>query len=64
MGGSSKLGDSYHMKYTDTCGKICTWYIGCPSVVSNFFAGSNVIDTRNQMHQDLLMLKKWLTQNL
>jgi hypothetical protein len=35
-----------------------------PQVISNFFAGSNVIDMHNQLHQDLLKLeKKWVTQN-
>jgi hypothetical protein len=63
-GGSSKLGDPYHMKYTDTFGNICTRYVDRPQVISNFFAGSNVIDTHNQLRQDSLKLeKKWVTQN-
>jgi hypothetical protein len=63
-GGSSKLGDPYHMKYTDTYGNICTRYVDRPQVISNFFAGSNVIDTHNQLRQDSLKLeKKWVTQN-
>ena len=63
-GGSSKLGDPYHMKYTDTFGNICTRYVDRPQVISIFFAGSNVIDTHNQLRQDSLKLeKKWVTQN-
>jgi hypothetical protein len=63
-GGCSKLGDPYHMKYTDIYGNICTWYVDRPQVISNFFAGSNVIDTHNQLRQDSLKLeKKWVTQN-
>jgi len=62
--GSSKPGTPYQMKYTDNFGNICTRYIDRPQVVSNFFAGSNVIDTHNQLRQDSLKLeKKWATQN-
>jgi hypothetical protein len=33
-------------------------------VISKFFASSNIIDTHNQLRQDLLHLeKKWLTKN-
>jgi hypothetical protein len=63
-GGSSKPGTPYQMKYTDTFGNICTRYVDRPQVVSIFFAGSNVIDTHNQLCQDNLKLKKkWMTQN-
>jgi hypothetical protein len=52
------------MKYTDIYGNICTRYVDHPQVISNFFAGSNVIDTHNQLRQDSLKLeKKWVTQN-
>jgi hypothetical protein len=57
-GGSSKLGDPYHMKYTDTFGNVCTRYVDRPQVISIFFAGSNVIDTHNQLRQDSLKLEK------
>ena len=52
------------MRYTDSFGNICTRYVDRPQVISNFFAGSNVIDTHNQLRQDSLKLeKKWITQN-
>ncbi len=62
--GSSKPGMLYQMKHTDLFSNICTWYVDHLHVVSNFFAGSNVVDTHNQLHQDSLKLeKKWITQN-
>jgi hypothetical protein len=62
--GSSKPGTPYQMKYTNAFGSICTRFVDRPQVVSNFFAGSNVIDTHNQLRQDSLKLeKKWMTQN-
>jgi hypothetical protein len=52
------------MKYTNSFGNICSRYVDCLQVVSNFFAASNVIDTHNQLHQDNLKLeKKWLIQS-
>ncbi len=57
-GGSSKLGDPYHMKDTDTFGTICTRYVDRPLVISNFVDGSNVTDTHNQLCQDSLKLEK------
>jgi hypothetical protein len=63
-GGTTKPGDPYQMKYTDSFGNICTRNVDRPQVVSNFFAGSNVIDTHNQLRQDSLRLeKRWITQN-
>jgi hypothetical protein len=53
-GGSTIPGEPYHMKYTDSFGNVCTRYVECPQVVSNFFACSNKIDTHNQLHQDSL----------
>ncbi len=62
--GSTGQGDPYEMKYTDSYGNICTRYVDRPDVISKFFASSNVIDTHNQLRQDLLQLeKKWLTKN-
>jgi hypothetical protein len=62
--GSTCEGDPYKMKYTDSYGNICTRFVDRPEVISNFFASSNVIDTHNQLRQDLLQLeKKWLTKN-
>jgi hypothetical protein len=62
--GDTSEGDPYEMKYTDTYGNICTRYVDRPEVVSKFFASSNVIDTHNQLRQDLLQLEKtWLTKN-
>jgi hypothetical protein len=62
--GSLKEGKPYEMKYTDSYGNMCTRYIKRPDAISKFFATSNVIDTHNQLHQDLLQLeKKWLTNN-
>ena len=62
--GSSKLGDPYQMKYTDSIGNICTRYVDRPQVISNFFAGSNAIGTHNQLCQNSLKLeKKWATKN-
>jgi hypothetical protein len=62
--GKTGQGDPYEMKNTDSYGNICTHIVDWPDVVSKFFASSNVIDTHNQLHQDLLQLeKKWLTKN-
>jgi hypothetical protein len=62
--GGTCQGEPYEMKYTDNYGNICTRYVDRPEVVSSFFAASNVIDTHNQLRQDLLQLeKKWLTKN-
>ena len=62
--GSTSEGEPYEMKYTDGYGNICTRMVDRPEVISNFFATSNVIDTHNQLRQDLLQLeKKWLTKN-
>jgi hypothetical protein len=36
---SSKPGDPYQMKYTDSFGNICTWYVYWPQVISNFLLG-------------------------
>ena len=59
--GSSKPGTPYQMR---SFGNICTRFVDRPQVFSNFFAGSNVIDTHNQLRQDNLKLeKKWMTQN-
>jgi hypothetical protein len=62
--GNTGQGDPYEMKYTNSYGNICTRFIDLPDVVSMFFASSNVIDTHNQLRQDLLQHeKKWLTKN-
>ena len=37
--GSSKPGDPYQMKYTDSFGNICTRYVDRPQVISNFLLG-------------------------
>jgi hypothetical protein len=61
---SLKEGKPYEMKYTDSYGHVCTCYVERPDAISKFFTTSNVIDTHNQLHQDLLQLeKKWLTKN-
>jgi hypothetical protein len=63
-GGTSKPGDPYQMKYTDNYGNICTHDVDRPQVISIFFAGSNVINTHNQLRQHSLKLeRKWATQN-
>jgi hypothetical protein len=62
--GNTEQGDPYEMKYMDSYGNICTRYVDQPDVISKFFASSNVIDTHNQLRQDLLQLKKkWLAKN-
>jgi len=62
--GDTSPGDPYEMKYTDSYGNICTRFVDRPEAISKFFASSNVIDTHNQLRQDLLQLeKKWLTKN-
>ncbi len=62
-GGTSKPGDPCQMKYTNSYGNICTRDVDHPQVISNFFAGSNVINTHNQLRKDSLKLeKKWATQ--
>ena len=62
--GGTTEGDPYEMKFTDSYGNIVTRYVDRPEVISNFFCSSNVIDTHNQLRQDLLQLeKKWLTKN-
>ena len=62
--GSLSEGKPYEMKYTDSYGNVCTRFVDRPDVISKFFATSNIIDTHNQLRQDLLQLeKKWLTKN-
>jgi hypothetical protein len=62
--GETTQGDPYEMKNTDNYGNICTRFIDHPKVISNFFGSSNVIDTHNQLQQDLLQLeKKWPMKN-
>ena len=56
--GNTEPGDPYEMQYTDSYGNICTRYVDHPDVISRFFASSNVIDTHNQLRQDLLQLEK------
>jgi hypothetical protein len=45
------------MKYTDTYGNICTWYVDCPEALSKLIFSSDVINTQNQRCQDLLQLE-------
>jgi hypothetical protein len=56
--GSLSEGEPYEMKYTDSYGNICTRHVERPDVISKFFVTSNVIDTHNQLQQDLLRLEK------
>jgi len=56
-GASSKPVMPYQMKYTDTFSNICTQHVDGPQVVSIFFAGYNIIDTQNQLHQDNMKLE-------
>jgi hypothetical protein len=53
------------MKYTDSYRNVCTRFVDCLDVISKFSATSNIIDTNNQLQQDLLQLeKKWLTKKI
>ncbi len=62
--GSLKEGKPYEMKYTNSYGNVCTHFVHQPDAISKFFASSHVIDTHNQLCQDLLQLeKKWLTKS-
>jgi hypothetical protein len=62
--GSLTDGKPYDMKYTDSYRNVCTRLVDNPDAASKFFATLNVIDTHNQLRQDLLQLKKkWLTKN-
>jgi len=62
--GSLTNGDPYEMKFTDSYGNVMTRFVDRPQVISKFFQTSNVIDTHNQLRQNLLQLeKKWLTKN-
>ena len=62
--GGTTEGDPYEMKFTDSYGNVVTRYVDRPEVISNFFRSSNVIDTHNQLRQDLLQLEKnWLPKN-
>ncbi len=56
--GGTTEGDPYEMKFTDSYGNVVTRYVDRPEVISNFFRSSNVIDTHNQLRQDLLQLEK------
>jgi hypothetical protein len=61
--GDTSEGDPYEMKYLDSYGNICTHHVDRLEVISNFIASSNIIDTHNQLRQDLLQLeKKWFTK--
>ncbi len=62
--GSLTNGDPYEMKLTDSYGNVKTRFVDRPQVISKFFQTSNVIDTHNQLRQNLLQLEKnWLTKN-
>jgi hypothetical protein len=62
--GTTKNGDPYQMKYTDSFGNVCTRLVDRPDMISKFFASSNTIDTHNQLRQDCLKLeKKWITRD-
>jgi hypothetical protein len=54
--GTTKNGDPYQMKYTDSIGNVCTRLVDRPDMISKFFASSNTIDAHNQLHQDCLKL--------
>ena len=54
----------YEMKYTDSYGNVCARSVDRPDIISKFFQSSNIIDTHNQIRQDLLHLEnKWRTRN-
>jgi hypothetical protein len=62
--GKTEAGTPYKMKYTDTYGNVCVRGVERPDVISKFFQTSNIIDTHNQLWQDLLRLEtKWRTRS-
>jgi hypothetical protein len=59
-----EAGTPYKMKYTDTYGNVCVQGVERLDVISKFFQTSNIIDTHNQLRQDLLHLEtKWRTRS-
>ena len=62
--GSTKPGDPYMMKYTDSYGNLCSREVERPAAISDFFAESNTIDRHNQSRQyDLAIEKAWVTKD-
>jgi hypothetical protein len=62
--GSTKPGDPYMMKYTDSYGNLCSQEVEHPAVISEFFRDSNTIDRHNQSRQyDLAIEKSWVTKD-
>ena len=62
--GTTRPGDPYEMKFTDTYGNVCVRFVDRPKVLSEFFNDSNIIDTHNMARQSELALeKKWVTHN-
>jgi hypothetical protein len=62
--GSTKPGEPYEMKYTDSFGNVCTCKVERPDVLSKFFKDSNKLDAHNHARQDCLGLEKdWVTQD-
>ena len=62
--GSTKPGEPYEMKYTDSFGNVCTRKVERPDVLSKFFKDSNKLDAHNHARQDCLGLEKdWVTQD-
>ena len=62
--GSTRKGSPYEMKFTDSHGNVHVRLVDRPSVISQFFQDSNVVDSHNQARQHELGLeKKWETRD-
>ena len=62
--GSSRKGNPYEMKFTDSWGNVCVRLVDRPEIISDFFEDSNVIDTSNHVRQyELALEKKWCTHD-
>jgi hypothetical protein len=55
--GRTDAGAPYEMKYKDSYGNVCVRSVDWPDIISKFFQSSNIIDTHNQIRQDLLHLE-------
>jgi hypothetical protein len=61
---STKPGDQYMMKCTDSYCYNCSSEAEHPAVISDFYADSNPIDRHNQSQQyDLAIEKAWVTKD-
>lgn len=62
--GSTKPGNPYIAKFSDSIGNLCEREVERPAIISNYFGHSNILDAHNHARQGELQLeKRWVTKN-